>query len=153
MRRALLGTSIVASLLAVAYLAEAMRYPRGTMAQPGPGLFPLAVGVLLLIVAVGSGLEVWLDGTSGDMGWPRGSDALRVLAVLATSLGYVVLLPYVGHPVAATLVTLAVLQVMHVRGWVLKVGLSLGLGLGSYYLFAVVLGVPLPAGIWVHGFG
>jgi len=102
---------------------------------------------------VGSGLEVWLDGTSGDMGWPRGSDALRVLAVLATSLGYVVLLPYVGHPVAATLVTLAVLQVMHVRGWVLKVGLSLGLGLGSYYLFAVVLGVPLPAGIWVHGFG
>lgn len=148
MRRALLGTLIVAMMLAVAYLAEAMRYPRGTMAQPGPGLFPLAVGVLLLIAALGTGLEARLRRTWGDMDWPRGSDGLRVLAVLAASLGYVLLLPRLGHPVAGTLVTLAVLQVMQLRGWVVKLSLSLLIGLGSYYLFALVLGVPLPTGIW-----
>jgi putative tricarboxylic transport membrane protein len=148
MRRALLGTSIVAMLLAVAYLAEAMRYPRGTMAQPGAGLFPLAVGALMLIAALATGLEARSRKTWEKMDWPRGSDALRVLAVLTASLGYVLLLPRLGHPVAGTLVTLAVLQVMQLRGWVVKLTLSLVIGLGSYYLFAVLLGVPLPTGIW-----
>lgn len=148
MRRALLGTLIVAMLLAVAYLAEAMRYPRGTMAQPGPGLFPLAVGALMLIAALGTGLEARSRKTWEEMDWPRGSDALRVLGVLAVSLGYVLLLPRLGHPVAATLVTLVVLQMMQFRGWVVRLTLSLVIGLGSYYLFAVLLGVPLPTGIW-----
>jgi hypothetical protein len=148
MRRALLGTLIVAMLLAVAYLAEAMRYPRGTMAQPGPGLFPLAVGALMLIAALGTGLEARSRKTWEEMDWPRGLDALRVLGVLAASLGYVLLLPHLGHPVAGTLVTLAVLQMMQLRSWVVKLTLSLVIGLGSYYLFAVLLGVPLPAGIW-----
>ena len=148
MRRALLGTLIVAMLLAVAYLAEAMRYPRGTMAQPGPGLFPLAVGALLLIAALGTGLEARSRKTWEEMDWPRGLDALRVLGVLAASLGYVLLLPRLGHPVAATLVTLVVLQMMQFRGWVVRLTLSLVIGLGSYYLFAVLLGVPLPTGIW-----
>ena len=148
MRRALLGTLIVAMLLAVAYLAEAMRYPRGTMAQPGPGLFPLAVGALMLIAALGTGLEARSRKTWEEMDWPRGLDALRVLGVLAASLGYVLLLPHLGHPVAGTLVTLAVLQMMQFRGWVVRLTLSLVIGLGSYYLFAVLLGVPLPTGIW-----
>ena len=148
MRRALLGTLIVAMLLAVAYLAEAMRYPRGTMAQPGPGLFPLAVGALMLIAALGTGLEVRSRKRWEEMDWPRGLDALRVLGVLAASLGYVLLLPHLGHPVAATLVTLVVLQMMQFRGWVVRLTLSLVIGLGSYYLFAVLLGVPLPTGIW-----
>jgi putative tricarboxylic transport membrane protein len=148
MQRALLGTAVVAILLAGAYLAEAMRYPRGTMAQPGPGLFPLAVGMLMLIAALATGLESWSRKTWGKMDWPRAADALRVLAVLAASLGYFLLLPRLGHPVSATLVTLAVLQIMSLQGWVLKLGFSLAIGLGSYYLFSVLLGVPLPAGIW-----
>jgi hypothetical protein len=71
-----------------------------------------------------------------------------VLAVLAASLGYVLLLPRLGHPVAATLVTLAVLQMMRLHGWALKLAVALALGFGSHYVFAVVLGVPLPTGLW-----
>ena len=148
MQRAFFGTSIAALLLAVAYLAEATRYPRGTMAQPGAGVFPLVVGALMLIAALATGVEARSRKTWEKMNWPRGWDALRVLAVLTASLGYILLLPYLGHPLGGTLVTLAVLQVMHLRGWVLKLILSLLIGLGSYYLFAVVLGVPLPTGIW-----
>jgi putative tricarboxylic transport membrane protein len=150
MRRTLLGTSIVAFLMAVAYLAEATRYPRGTMAHPSAGVFPLAVGALMLIAALATGLEARSRKTWEDVEWPRGSDALRVLAMLGASLGYAVLLPYLGHPVAGTLVTLAVLQMMHLKGRVLKLVLSLVIGLGSHYLFAVVLGVPLPIGIWLR---
>ncbi len=148
MRRMVLGTAIAASLLGVVYLVEATRYARGTMAEPGPGLFPLGIGALLLSAALATGLEAWSRRTWEDIDWPRGRDALRVLAVLALGLSYALLLPWLGHPVAASLITLAVLQLMRLQGWALKLGLALGLGLGSYYLFAVVLGVPLPTGLW-----
>ena len=148
MRRALIGTSIKTAVLAVAYLGEAMRYPRGTMAQPGPGLFPLAVGALLLLASLATGLEAWPRHRGEEMDLPGRWDALRVLAVLAAGLGYALLLPHLGHPMAGTLVTLAVLQIMRLQGWALKLGFSLAIGLGSYYLFSVLLGVPLPTGIW-----
>jgi hypothetical protein len=36
--------AVLSFLTGVLYLVEARRYPRGTMAQPGPGLYPLLVG-------------------------------------------------------------------------------------------------------------
>ncbi len=148
MRRMVLGTAIAASLVGLAYLVEATRYARGTLAEPGPGLFPLGIGALLLGAAFVTGLEAWRRRTWETVDWPGGRDALRVLAILALSLGYALLLPWLGHPVAASLIILAVLQLMRLRGWALKLAVALGLGLGSHYLFAVVLGVPLPTGLW-----
>ena len=58
------------------------------------------------------------------------------------------MLPVLGQPVCGTLLTLVVLQVMALHGWIFKIGVSLVVGLGSFYLFSVVLGVPLPAGRW-----
>lgn len=148
MRRALLATAAAGVLLALLYVAEGLRHPRGTLAEPGPGLYPLLVGTLLLLGSLGTGLEVLVRRPHGEVGWPEAAARWRMLALLAASLGYVVLLPYLGHPLAGTLVTLVVLEVMGLRRWPLKVGLALAVGLGSHYLFTVVLGVPLPAGIW-----
>jgi hypothetical protein len=86
---------------------------------------------------------------SGDaVAWPVGAARGRMIALVAASLGYVLLLPYIGHPLAGTVVTLVALELMGQRGWPLKIALALAVGLGSHYLFAVVLGVPLPRGIW-----
>jgi hypothetical protein len=68
--------------------------------------------------------------------------------LLAPTAGYVVALPYLGHPVAGTLLTLAVLHTMGTRRWVVKIAGALAIGVGSHYVFAKLLGVPLPTGIW-----
>jgi hypothetical protein len=49
-RRDLLSAAGLAAL-AVAYLLLNRRYPLDTLATPGPGVFPLAVGVLVLVLA------------------------------------------------------------------------------------------------------
>jgi len=136
-------------MFGLAYIIGALSYPQGTMAKPGPGLYPLFLGILILLISLGTGLEVMFRRfeKEEDAIWPRGANGRRLLAVLAASLAYAVLLPYLGHPFIATLVTLVVLQVMGVRSWPLKITLALLIGLGSYYLFGKLLAIPLPMGV------
>ena len=136
-------------MFGLAYIIEALSYPRGTMAQPGSGLYPLLLGTLLLLSSLGTGLELLFRRfeKEGDAIWPRGGSGLRLLVVLAASLAYGLLLPYLGHPFIATLVILVVLQVMGVRSWPRKITLALLIGIGSYYLFGKLLAIPLPMGV------
>jgi hypothetical protein len=148
MKRALVATGTFGVVLAALYLVEARRYSWGTIAQPGPGLYPALVGVLLVLGSVGTALEAMLRPTGGHVDWPAGRARWRLMAILLPSLGYVLLLRYLGHPVAGTLLTLAVLHAMGMRRWPVKIVIALAVGLVSDYVFAVVLGVPLPAGFW-----
>lgn len=147
-RHAIFLAAVAGVLLSALYLVEGLRYSWGTASQPGPGLFPLVVGVLLLLGSLGTGVEAVLRRDRDEFAWPRGAALTRMVAILLATLGYVVLLPYLGHPFAATLVSLVILQVMGLRRWPMKIGLAPALGLGSHFLFDAFLGVPLPMGIW-----
>jgi putative tricarboxylic transport membrane protein len=148
MRTALLILAVAGLLLGGLYLAEAMRYPRGALAQPGPGLFPLLVGSLLLLSSAGIGAEAFFTREGRPVDWPAGAGLWRLITVGLATLAYTIVLPYAGHPLAGSLLVLTVLRVMGLRRWGVAVLLALAAGLGSYYLFGVLLGVPLPAGFW-----
>ncbi len=148
MRRAHLILSAAGTAVTGIYVFESLRYPWGTLAQPGPGFYPTLIGILLGVGFLGTGIEAAITGPAGKAGWPRGISLGRVLAIAAGGLGYVFLLPRVGHPIAGGLVTLVVLQAMNLPSWPLKIGLSAANGCGSFLLFSTVLGVPLPLGPW-----
>lgn len=149
-RQHLRVTGILGLILAFLYLLEGSRYPQGSMAQPGPGLYPLLLGSLLLFSASGLVLEAMFGSSEPSVAWPSGSARRRFLAVLGATLGYILLLPYLGHALAAALLTLAVLHSMGSSPWPLKIMLSFVLSLASYYLFVLLLGIPLPPGVWSH---
>ena len=148
MRRALFILAITGIAVSLFYIAEAFRYPWGNLAQPGPGFYPLLIGILLVIGFLGTGFEAALSTYPRKVDWPRGASLGRVVAIALAGMGYVLLLPYLGHPVTGGLVTLVVLQAMNLPSWPLKIGLSLANGFGSFFLFSVLLGVPLPMGFW-----
>jgi len=148
MRKALLGVAFAGLLVGGFYLVEAARYPRGTPAQPGPGLFPLLVGVLFLLSAAAVGVESVLSRKDHSVDRPTGDRLWRLVTVGLATLAYIVVLPYAGHSVAGTLLVLTVLRVMGIRRWALAVPVAVATGLGSYYLFGILLGAPIPAGIW-----
>lgn len=151
MRATLLVVTTVLVLGSLIYLAEARRYPWGTGDQPGPAVYPVLVGLLLLGSSFGMGVEAALRAPVGGLAWPEAAGRWRVVAIVAATLGYIFLLPYLGHPLAGTLATLVVLHVMGTRRWRAKIGLALAAGFGSHYLFAGLLGVPLPVGAWLFG--
>lgn len=148
MQRVRRGIAIIGGVLSVVYLAMAMKYPMGSLSRPGPRVYPLFVGILLLVSSLGIGLGAKSKPASDQSEWPKGEGQWRMLAVLAASLIYVVALPYLGHLITSAGVMMVVLHVMGMRSWLLKIGLALVIGIGSLYLFSVILGVPLPRGIF-----
>jgi len=135
-------------LTAVLYLVEALHYPRGTAAQPGPGLYPLLIGTMILVGAIGTILEAKLIPPQSTLNWPDRLARWRMSAIVVATLGYIVFLVPLGQPIAGTLTSLSVMQVMGLANWPLKIGLALAMGLGSYLVFTTLLGYPLPAGKW-----
>lgn len=149
MERSLVLVSVIGLVLALGYLAEAMRYSWGTLARPGSGVYPVLVGVLLAASCIGICVEGLLrrSGVAASA-WPAGAALARAGGIVSVSLGYILFLPYVGHLVAATVVALVVLRAMGLIRWWLLGSLGVALAVGTHFLFAVWLRVPLPQGVW-----
>jgi tripartite tricarboxylate transporter TctB family protein len=69
-----------------------------------------------------------------------------VVATVAGLVGFCLLMPWIGYPVCAFLFVALLLRRLGGAGWfgaVITAALS---AIVSYYVFGVVLGVPLPSG-------
>jgi putative tricarboxylic transport membrane protein len=134
------------------YLVHALRMPLGVAARPGPGFYPVAVGVfatvvalVLLTLAVRRGPRaVGAEDTASAPG-----DRRHVWLAVVTLGGFCFLMPWVGYPLAALLFVATMLRQLG-AGWRSTLLTALLSAEGSYYLFAGLLGVTLPRGFWPH---
>jgi len=146
-KRARLALAAGCFLLGIVYLAATWRYPMGSVRKPGPGLYPLMVAGLLLLSSLAIAWQT--RSTAGAaIEWPQGAGRWRMAAILLAGIAYIVLLPNLGHPIASTVTTFVSLQALGGLRWPSKVLLAVFLGVGSFYLFNHLLGVPLPGRIW-----
>ena len=132
------------------YLIQALRMPLGAAARPGPGFYPVAVGAFACVVAlVIAALAFRRAETVAVAEEAAPSDRRRVWLTVATLAGFCLLLPWIGYPLAALLFVATLLRQLGAgwRGALLVAALSAE---GSYYLFAGLLGVTLPRGLWLH---
>ena len=149
MARALRILGAVSALAALAYLFEAFRLPRGMLDRPGAGIYPLLVGALWLGVSVALLLRPPVAAGEGPVDIPRGRDLLRVGSVVLAAAAYILLLLPLGYVVAGALLTLVTLRVLGLTAWRRLLVVSAVVAFGSYALFDLVLGVPLPTGAWL----
>lgn len=129
------------------YLVQATRLPLGSAEQPGAGLFPLLVGAFLLAASAAHLLQD-LRRSPGTPLLPSAETGRRVMGVVAALGAFCLLLPWLGYGVTALGLLLAVLRLFGLARWGMTAAVALVATVASYYLFAVVLGVPLPAGVW-----
>jgi hypothetical protein len=80
--------------------------------------------------------------------WPQGAGRWRMAAILLAVIAYIALLPNLGHLIASAVTTFISLQALGGLRWPTKILLAVFLGVGSFYLFNHLLGVPLPGRIW-----
>lgn len=144
-----LTVAVLGTVGALGYLWAASTYDFGTLAQPGPSVFPLiAVGPLLLVGSVGLGVATWRGRgeASGEVGWPSVAGWSRMAAITAAVTVYAWGLPFLGHITAASIVVLTVLKVMDLWSWGIRIIAAFAIAFLSYWLFADLLGSPLPRG-------
>jgi len=138
----------MSAVLSIVYLVTSLQYPMDTAAQPGPGFYPFIVAILWLLSSLGLALESRARAEGDKVSWPRGAGFWRLIAIVGALLFYIILLPVLGHVIVGAVVILVALQAMGGLTRTVRIVLAVLLTLGSYYLFDVLLDVPLPRGIF-----
>jgi putative tricarboxylic transport membrane protein len=137
------GALIVLGLL-VTYVSWG--YGFGTIARPGPGLYPffLGVGIALFALLV---LAFRLRRQSGEP--PLSGSEMKTLALMSLTFCFWVLaMPLLGYVVVTLLCTCAFAKVMKLEGWRKPVALAAGTAGFIYVLFDHWLYIDLPRGIF-----
>lgn len=110
---------------------------------PGPGFFPLWLGVLLVALALAWIVNTYRASTVPAEPMPEGGPR-QVLLVLAGLGGVVLLLDVIGYQLTMFVFVLYVLLVVSRRRWLESLIFAAAAGFGVYALFANVLQVYLP---------
>lgn len=134
-----LGRLCVAVLAVISLLAVVQAYGLGlgSLANPGPGLWPFAVAsvtAVLTIVLLVTG-ATWARSPKGGPRW--------VIASIGAFVVYCAILPLFGFVVATIPLAFFFARVIGNAGWITSTVTGLAAPIASYYLFDVLLGVPL----------
>lgn len=147
--RGRLVVGLLGLLLSLGYGWQAWTtLPLGKPSQPGAAVFPLIVAVLMAVASLSIAVEEIRSAESGDepLHLPSGSDLRRLLGVIASLFGYVALASLVGHLIASSLLSLALVHLLKPGSWPRTLVVGLAISLSAYALFVMLLAVPLPKG-------
>lgn len=131
-------------LLAAYVIREGSRMPAGTVALPGPGFFPTALGALLGATGLGLLLRLRLQPGRGLEPVPLGHR--HIATALLALAGIALLLERLGFLVTASLFLLALFRAFSALGRIRAVAWAVAAAAVAYLFFDTILGVPLPGG-------
>ena len=138
--------------IGIAYVIGSLDLPMGTSDRPGAGLYPFLVGILSvtisLLLFIGS-LRQKETPEEAEEEFPRGRDLRRVVSVGLTLVFFALLLKPVGFGICSALLMGTILRLLGLRDWKKIILISILSAALSYYLFARLLYVPLPKGIFL----
>ena len=136
--------------LGAAIAALSWRYGFGTLARPGPGLYPFFVGVaIVLLAALALALRA-ADPVQGAAPLDRASR--RRLALMSAIFAFWVLaMPALGYVLVTLLAVYAYAKTLGLEGHAKPVALAAGTALFIYLLFDHWLYIDLPRGIFGGG--
>jgi Tripartite tricarboxylate transporter TctB family len=139
------GICIAAVLAAVGLIFtwQASLIDFGDFALPGPGFFPLVLGVLVFVVAVMIGARDWFQADSGETVALGHRD---VLIVVAAMLAVPLLFEPLGAYLTLGLFGAALLVLVARTPIVIAVLAAIVAMVGCWYFFQVALGLQLPLG-------
>jgi putative tricarboxylic transport membrane protein len=138
--------AILALALGFLLISQGVKLPPGKEGAPGPGFFPVWIGVGLMALSLIPLIRPSGGQKVGDL-LPRGNEAVRVAWVLVALILYAALLKPLGFIIATFSLFLILLQFYRRGRWWVAVALSLAAVLGSYWLFARFFEMPLPEGL------
>jgi len=127
-----------------------LQMPIGTFREAGAGLFPLCLGILLMVLSTACMVKgLW---SAEEPIAQRASAAeepgspLPVVAFLAVMALTTLLLKTLGYLIVSFLLMVGLLRILGSRRWSLNLTLSLLTAAGSDILFVYLLKIPLPKG-------
>ncbi len=125
----------------------AIKLPVGKLTQPGPGIFPLALSLLLFTVGIIIFFSTAKEKTKID--WRKGfRDLAKPAAIVLLTLAYIILMGRLGYLLTSFIYLFSLFFLVSRYKWFFCAGLSGILAVASWIFFGKILGIQLPLGPW-----
>ncbi len=143
---------VVIFLFGAATVLLSLRMPLGTFRMAGTGMFPLLLGILLMILSGTFALKVFFQGREEHVTKEASIESSESPMQLILFLGAMVLATLffnrLGYPLTSFLLVLGLLRILGIKRWGLNILISVVTAVGSYFLFVQWLDIPMPKG-WI----
>ena len=121
-------------------------YGFGSLAHPGPGLYPFFLAVVIMVcAAVLVGMQLRAP---GEASLPDRGAARTLVLMSVTFCLWVLAMPIVGYVLVTFAATYAFCKALALEGWRKPLAVSGGTAAFVYLLFGHWLYIDLPRGIW-----
>jgi len=127
-------------------MVHSLQLPMGEWNQPGPGVFPLILSVLLAII--GCSLYVVSDKGPG-LNW---KDTFfrqpKVWAIVGLTAGFILCFDWLGFVPTTALYLFVLFLGISRLSFLYSIALSLGITGAAWFFFVKTLNLHLPPGLW-----
>ena len=152
--RSELGVALFLGALGLLVIVSALMLPESRIARGpvGPAAVPVVVGSLLVIVSVFLAVDILRGGRGEpeggeDIELGGGTDWKTVLMLAAAFLANALLIESLGWVFSGAILFWGAAFALGSRHWIRDIVLAFVLSIGSWYLFALGLGIVLPPGL------
>jgi putative tricarboxylic transport membrane protein len=143
---------IVIFLFGVITALLSLRMPVGTFRMAGTGMFPLFLGILLMILSGAFILKIFLQGkeeqVKKEVSIESSESPIQMVLFLGTMVLATAFFNQLGYPLTSFLLLVALLRILGIKRWRLNILISVVTAVGSYFLFVKWLDIPMPKG-WI----
>ncbi|MCW2740784.1 MAG: integral rane protein [Blastococcus sp.] len=148
------GVALFLGALGILIIVQALLLPESRIARGfvGPGVVPIVVGGLLVVVAGFLAVDVARGGRGEpeggeDVELTGGTDWRTVMMLAAAFVSNALLIEPLGWPFSGAILFWGAAFALGSRHYVRDAAIALALSFGTWYLFAFGLNVVLPVGI------
>lgn len=143
-----IGLSLI--IFACAVLVHVQSFPKLDNGYPGPALFPSVLSVLFILCGIGlviQGIRKREKVLKFDFRSVSLSGWINIAFVLGAIVSYIFFSDYVGFLIFSFVILMILMKWLKVST-ILSLVMSVSVTLAIYLLFAKILLVPLPWGLW-----
>jgi putative tricarboxylic transport membrane protein len=129
-----------------------LRMPIGTFRTAGTGMFPLFLGILLMVLSGAFVLKIFIQGQKEQVKEEASIEStgspMQLILFLGTMVLATLFFNQLGYPLISFLLMVALLRILGIKRWGLNFLISVVTAVGSYFLFVKWLDIPMPKG-WI----
>jgi len=148
MRRIDLIKGIIVFIFSLIVCYESIHLPLWSAKKPGPGLFPLFLGISLgflsLVFIIVKGFRESKEAVSF---WADRRNTKRILFAFGILISYAIVLPFLGFLVSTFFLVFFLLGLSYPKKWIAMGIASLLISIAFYIIFQILLKIQLPYGI------
>lgn len=140
--------AVLSLICGTAIICMSLTFPKGTDGVPGPGIFPIIIGAMMIVSAVLLIIRTTLTKKEGNGSLAMLSpEKKRVYLTMLVLVVYFILLPYIGFCVSSFIMLLLLIKWYSRKSILKSIILAAVITAIVYLLFSMVLNVPLSFGL------